>query len=296
MNRWLPIIFVLELLTKKFLVLHRRRRPESLIARVVGFCGLSFLVFASTSVFAQGGPPYYTNDPGTPGSHNWEINFGYMPFFYSQRSVSHIPDVDINFGLGDRIQLTYENAWLRVQNPFSKTEYGLGQSNPGVKWRFYDAGKGHLAISIFPQLFLNNPNDAVRRGITPASQTFLLPVEFSKKIGPVDVNYEIGYQLVRKGPNGWLTGLVVGHDFTPKMEGDIEFYNVGTFHPSENQPTIDVGGRYKLHNPIILLFMAGRGLEPARGDQPYFVGYFGVQLLLPPKSYPADEPENLGNK
>ena len=106
---------------------------------------------------AQGGPPYYTNDPGTPGNLNWEINLGYMPFFYSNQSVSHVPDLDINFGVGDRIQLTYENAWLRVQNPFSGTRFGLGQSNPGVKWRFYDAGESGLNVSVFPQLFLNNP-------------------------------------------------------------------------------------------------------------------------------------------
>jgi hypothetical protein len=252
---------------------------------------LFFFYFCSTA-FAQGGPPYYTNDPGTPGNHNWEINLGYMPFYYDGQSVSHTPDVDINFGLGSRIQLTYENAWLRVQNPFSSVKYGLGQSNPGVKWRFYDAGEGHLAISIFPQLFLNNANDAVKRGITPASQAFLFPMEFTKKFGPVDVDFEIGYNVVHRGPNGWLTGLVVGHDFTSKLEGDVEFYNQGVFHPSENQPTIDVGGRYKLHSPVILLLMAGRSLEPARNNQSYFLGYFGIQLLLPPKSYPADLPEN----
>jgi hypothetical protein len=270
--------------------LHRPRGPRSFIAQAICSCGFAFLILASISVLAQGGPPYYTNDPGTPGNHNWEINLGYMPFYYSGRSVSHTPDVDINFGVGDRIQLTYENAWLRVQNPFSKTEYGLGQSNPGVKWRFYDAGEGHLAVSTFPQFFLNNPNDAVRRGIAPASESFLLPFEFTRKIGPVDVDYEIGYDFALKGPNGWLTGLVVGHDFTPRLEGDLELYNTGTFHPSENQPTIDIGGRYKLHKPIILLFMAGRALEGARSNQPYFLGYFGIQLLLPPKSYPADKP------
>ena len=70
-----------------------------------------FLALAANSAFAQGGPPYYTNDPGTPGHLNWEINLGYMPFFYSNQSVSHVPDVDINFGVGDRVQLTYENAW-----------------------------------------------------------------------------------------------------------------------------------------------------------------------------------------
>jgi hypothetical protein len=31
--------------------------------------------------------------------------------------------------------------------------------------------------------------------------------------------------------------------------------------------------------------MAGRGLEPTRSNQPSFIGYFGVQILLPPKSF-----------
>jgi len=42
-----------------------------------------FLFLAASFAIAQGGPPYYTNDPGTPGNLNWEINFGYMPFLYS---------------------------------------------------------------------------------------------------------------------------------------------------------------------------------------------------------------------
>jgi len=112
-----------------------------------------------------------------------------------------------------------------------------------------------------------------------------LPVEFSKKFGPVDVDYEFGYQFVRKGPDGWISGLVAGHEFTEKFEADVELYNTGVFHPAVNQPTIGVGGRYKLHSPVILLLMAGRSLEASRGNQAYFVGYFGVQLLLPPRSY-----------
>jgi hypothetical protein len=245
-------------------------------------------MWASLPAFAQGGPPYYTNDPGTPGHLNWEINLGYMPFLYDNQSVSHTPDVDINFGVGERIQLTYENAWLRVHDPSSQTKYGLGQSNPGVKWRFYDAGESGLSISVFPQLFLNNPNDAVRRGITSESEAFLLPFEFSRKFGPVDVNYEIGYQFVQNGPDGWLTGLVVGHDFTPKLEGDVEFYSEGTFHPSGAQPTLDFGARYKIRPSLILLVMAGRGLEPTASNQSYFIGYFGMQFLLSTKPHKSD--------
>ena len=64
---------------------------------------------------------------------------------------------------------------------------------------------------------------------------------------------------------------------------DAEVYTTGTFRPLYAQTTIEAGGRYQMRKPFILLFMAGRSVEPARTNQPYFVGYFGVQMLLPIK-------------
>jgi hypothetical protein len=87
---------------------------------------------------------------------------------------------------------------------------------------------------------------------------------FAKSFGLLDVNYEAGYQFVRNGKDGWIMGLVLGHEFWERLELDMELYATGTFHPSENQPTVDVDARYKLHPPVILLLMAGRGLEPTR--------------------------------
>lgn len=240
------------------------------------------------AAFAQGGPPYYTNDPGTPGNHNWEINLGYMPFLYTNQSVSHVPDVDINYGLGDRVQLTFENAWLRVVNPSSAPKYGLGQDQLGLKWRFYDDEKSGFAVSIFPQLSLNNPNNSVARGITPRSASLILPMEFSKKLGPINLNWEVGYNYVHTGASGWLAGVVVGHDVTENLEIDAEFYALGTFNPSSGQQTIEGGLRYKLHPPFILILMAGRSVQPSSNQQPFFVGYFGMQFLLPPKPFAKD--------
>jgi hypothetical protein len=246
------------------------------------------LLFASPAVFAQGGPPYYTNDPGTPGNHNWEINLGYMPFLYNGQSISHVPDVDVNYGLGDRIQLTFENAWLRVADASSTAKYGLGQDQLGFKWRFYDNEQSGLAISLFPQISLNNPNHSVQRGITPRSASLILPLEFSKKLGPINLNWEAGYNYVHAGADGWLAGVVVGRDVTENFEIDAEFYGVGVFHGSGGEQTIGAGARYKIHPPFILLLMAGRSVEPASGAQPRFVGYFGMQFLLPPKPFAKD--------
>jgi len=69
------------------------------------------------------------------------------------------------------------------------------------------------------------------------------------------------------------------------LEIDAEFYGLGTFHSSGSQETLGAGARYKLRPPFILLLMAGRSVTPAHNDQPFFVGYFGVQLSLPPKPF-----------
>jgi len=206
-----------------------------------------------------------------------------MPFLYNGTSTTHTPDVDINYGVGGRIQLTYENAWLRVKDDPAAPKYGPGQDILGVKWRFYENKDAGFEISTFPQLSINNPGHSVERGITPPGASLIVPVEFKKKLGPIDINWEIGYDAVHPGRDGWLAGLVVGRAVSKKLELDAEFYGLGTFHESENQQTLDVGVRYKLRPPSVLLLMAGRSVAPAHNDQPFFVGHFGVRFLLPPK-------------
>ena len=255
--------------------------------RLGAILAVYFACFGS-GTHAQGGPPYYTNDPGTPGNKQWEINLGYMPFLFNANSITHTPDVDINFGLGDRIQLTFENAYLRVNDAAGGTRFGLGQDQLGLKWRFYDNEESGFAISVFPQVSLNNPDSSVDRGITPRGASLILPMEFSKKLGPLNLNWEVGYNFVHLGSDGYLAGIVAGHDFTKNLEMDAEFYAVGTFHPAANSDTIGIGARYKIHPPFILLLMAGRSVEAARNGQPYFVGYFGMQFLLPPKPFAKD--------
>ena len=97
------------------------------------------MLLAAGLLRAQGGPPYYTIDPGTPGNHNREINLGYMPFLYDGLYSNHTPDLDINYGAGNRVQLTLETAWMGVKDGTDRAKYGLGQDQVGVKWRFYES-------------------------------------------------------------------------------------------------------------------------------------------------------------
>jgi hypothetical protein len=150
------------------------------------------LAALSLPVAAQGGPPFITNDPGTPGDGNWEINI----MTYSERHpvvrFFNAPLLDLNYGVGNRIQLTYEVPYLVEGTDGGSTRTGPGKSLPGVKWRFYDNDEKKLPISIFPQLEFNNPTSSLQRGLVDYGTRFYLPVEVSKTVGPIEVNPEVG--------------------------------------------------------------------------------------------------------
>lgn len=107
------------------------------------------LVVVSVAARAQGGPPFRTDDPETPGNQHWEINFGFIGDRNPSAGAYQVPDFDINYGLGDRIQLKYEiPIAIEETRPQAASGAdpaeagqvigGLGESLLGIKWRFYE--------------------------------------------------------------------------------------------------------------------------------------------------------------
>ena len=90
------------------------------------------------SIFAQGGPPFRSDDPGTPGNGHWEINIAGIGERNPVQGTYSLPNFDINYGLGDRIQLKYEMAAGLQETRGSSPQLlgGVGNSIAGVKYRF----------------------------------------------------------------------------------------------------------------------------------------------------------------
>src|SRR5579863_7295821 len=84
----------------------RRRSNGGLVASL--FVTVSALAGLSPLALAQGGPPFRSDDPDTPGNKQWEIN----TILVGERNPSggsyEAPNLDINYGMGSRIQLKYE--------------------------------------------------------------------------------------------------------------------------------------------------------------------------------------------
>ncbi|MGD0444691.1 MAG: hypothetical protein ABSA39_12215 [Edaphobacter sp.] len=223
------------------------------------------LLFAAcaTTARAQGGPPFRTDDPETPGNKHWEINFGWVGDRNPASGQYQIPDFDINYGLGDRIQLKYElPIAIEEARPLPATSedpaqrgnvlVGLGNSLLGVKWRFYQHHPGDnwfgptqsiqsqpapspesaaepvvdFSISTYPQLSLENPTRSVPRGVVESGPDFLLPLEVNARVGPIRLDGEVGYHFGNQAlPQSWIRGLLVGHEFTERTEAYLEIYD-----------------------------------------------------------------------
>jgi len=102
---------------------------------------------------AQGGPPFRTDDPDTPGNRHWEINLGFTGDRNPGTGAYQVPDIDINYGLGDRIQLNYEvgialeETRAQPASPGNAATEGLvigglSESQIAVKWRYFEHRPG----------------------------------------------------------------------------------------------------------------------------------------------------------
>ena len=47
-----------------------------------------------------------THDPGTPGKGKWENNFGFAFEHCPNETAIDVPAIDLNYGVGDHIQVT----------------------------------------------------------------------------------------------------------------------------------------------------------------------------------------------
>ncbi len=146
---------------------HTKKLPNVQVATQVSkpLHGLAKLLLLSAalpclwalSARAQGGPPFRTDDPDTPGNRHWEINVGFLGDRNPGTGAYQIPDLDINYGLGDRLQLKYElpialeetrpaSASLAAPATYGRVIGGLGESLLGIKWRFFEHHPGDASL------------------------------------------------------------------------------------------------------------------------------------------------------
>ena len=235
------------------------------------------LAFLPLAVFAQGGPPLVTDDPETPGAGKWEINHGIILQRTTGRLEVAAPDIDLNYGWGERTQLKLDIPWVFARESGERWKSGLGRGDVGVKYRFIDEDDAGYSMSTYPQFTWNILPSSARRGITDDTREFLLPIEWAKKFGDTGLGLEVGRNFVRHGTSEWVAGAIVAPKCSEKIECLIELHEV--FAPHEHTTLVNLGMRWKLSESATLLAAVGREFGTNSDELRRPLLYLGVQVV-----------------
>jgi hypothetical protein len=240
----------------------------------------AFWIYAIPVAVAQGGPPMLTDDAGTPGDGVWEINFAYLEERNQQERLRSFPHIDINYGLGDHVQLKYETGWVYTGPSNGESiRSGLDNSLLGLKWRFLDQERGGVDVSVYPQLEVENPTGSVERGIVDPGPNLFLPFEIGHSFGKVKVVGELGYQYLRTQTDEWVAGLLAAVDVSESLELMMEVHRVSDKLLNGGDVVLNAGLRAPLSSRFRLLASVGTGLTNGP-ETPSFLAYLGVQMIL----------------
>jgi hypothetical protein len=220
-----------------------------------------------------------TDDPGTPGSGHWEINVAYLDDRTALTHDQSLPHVDLNYGLGDHIQLKYETGYLFVSAAASDgIKRDIDDSLLGVKWRFLDQDKAGVDMSMYPQLDLVNSHRSVQRGIAAPGPNLLLPLELAHAFDSVSLVGEVGYQYSSEQPNAWVLGLLGAVEITNQFEFMAELHSESERFLNGGDLIVNFGFRQEIAGHLKLIAAAGTGLRNGI-DATRFVGYLGFQFV-----------------
>ena len=239
---------------------------------------VAFWLLALGHASGQGGPPMITDDPGTPGDGKFEINLAVAFEHRPGETAFDVPAIDINYGVGDRIQLTLQGGPVLLKRSDHGAIGGLGGTEAAVKWRFVDDQRTGITMSMFPRILFNISQSSVRRGLAEDGTRFQIPFQFAKAFPGFDLDLEWGPLVGTIGPPQWLYGAVVAVDVSKTGALMAELHGTCRTNFTRDELAVNVGIRQKLNDHCI--FIGSLGHELRSPEARALIGYAGLQLLF----------------
>ena len=229
---------------------------------------------------AQGGPPLITDDPDTPGDGHWEINLGAVPQALPQVTYGDLLHVDLNYGLGDRIQLKAETGYIVAKEAHW---YGAGMDDfvYGVKYRFYETGTEDegIRISTYPQVETAPSFGNHHTPYTTTETVYYLPIEVKEGFGTWALSQEVGYEVGGMSGHGWAGGIAASLKVAEHAELLGELHDGTDMDFPIQGPMFQVGARIQQNDLLAWQFAIGRMASSAPIGLST-IGYLGVKLTF----------------
>jgi len=219
-----------------------------------------------------------TDDPGTPGPGKWENNIAIAFEHRSGETSYDLPAIDLNYGVGEHIQLTLQTAPVLLKREDHGPIGGLGRTETAVKWRFLDEDNSGFDMSMFPRIIFNIQQSSARRGLAEDGTRFQIPFQAAKTFGRWHLDGEFGPLASSVGRSEFLYGVVAGYDLAKPTMLIAELHGTSRMNLTRDVLTLNFGLHHEFTENYILIISMGHEIRSP--DQPTaLIGYFGMQFV-----------------
>jgi hypothetical protein len=225
-----------------------------------------------------GSPPMVSDDTGTPGAGNIELNLVVNAERDRDGESFDAPLIDLNFGIGERVQLKFEVPYQiehedAVDGERSRTVRGIGASELGLKYRFYDADG--TALALYPQYAFRTPG-----GLHDQPATWILPLLFNHEWERAALTANVGYEKARGERGNTFASVAVGTRVSPRDALLLELAARELGDHDARAVALDVGWRHQLDEKHAWLFAIGRDIAGAGNDHDHYLATVAFQILI----------------
>ena len=237
------------------------------------FAVLAVLAVMVCATAAHAGPPFFTDDPVPVEYRHWEVYLATQDVSSKDGESGTAPHVEVNYGVVPEVQLhmILPMAWNRPTG--GSTQYGFGDIELGVKYRFIHEGEWIPQAGTFPLAEI--PTGDSSRGLGEGRVRMYFPLWLQKSKGPW-TSYGGGGYWINPGDdnrNYWFAGWEVQRDFSRMVTIGAElFYATEDSTGAGDHLGFNVGGIVNLTDEHHLMCTGGRDLH---GDNDfYFYGAY----------------------
>ena len=216
-------------------------------------------------------PPMITDDTGTPGPGDWEINLGAHSEFAGGEHRTEFPSIDINYGAGEDVQLSYEVPYVFVAQPSSggtsgESAHGFGDSLIGVKYRFYDNKDTGLSFAVGPQLEFRTPGGS--KVISENATGVILPLIMTKEYEHASIGANLGVES-SGGHQKYFASFGAGKRLTDHIALLGEIAGVDLNSPGDKHILLNVGVRDKINDTQSLSASIGHDIYNGSNERSF---------------------------
>ncbi len=235
---------------------------------------LLVVLSAVSSSTAQAGPPFLTDDPEPVEYQHSELYLYSLLDATKSASTVWAPAFEYNYGIAPETQFLVAGQLTCFASNGNPTEYGFGDMQIGVKYRFLKETDDWPQFAVYPILWV--PTGNADRGLGNGSVWAQLPVWAQKSWGKWTTYGGIGLAInPAAGHDNYLFGgWLLERKLTEKLTLGGEIYCQGADSAdSQSTALFNLGGFYDFNEHVHFLFSGGYTLAGER----HTPAYLGLQ-------------------